>query len=243
MTERILKINEVKQNFILIPAGEFLMGSPNNEPQRMSNEFRHKVILTKNFWIADTACTQALWEAVMGKNPSSFKGALRPVETVSWNDCQKFIAKLNELEGTDKYRLPTEAEWEYACRAGTETPFSFGENITPEQVNYDGNSPYHNGEEGKFRKETVEVKSLPPNNWGLYEMHGNVWEWCQDWHDPNYYKNNSPIDDPKGPNKGVSRVLRGGSWDVSAGFARSAFRYRYDPGFRFSSIGFRLVGR
>ena len=242
MTERILKIKGVKQNFILIPAGKFYMGSPNNEPQRRSNEFQHKVTLTKDFWIADTACTQALWEAVMGKNPASFKGALRPVENVSWNDCQKFIAKLNELEGTDTYRLPTEAEWEYACRAGSKSAFSNGD-ITDVvdclcdlDKNLDKMGWYYRNSDNK----THEVGQKEPNGWGLYDMHGNVWEWCEDWYDSGYYKD-SPIDDPKGPNKGVSRVLRGGCWFGSARDARSAFRDGSGPDFRGRYFGFRLA--
>jgi len=238
MEERILKINEVKQTFILIPAGGFLMGSPNNEPQRRSNEIQHKVILTKDFWIADTACTQGLWEAVMGKNPAIFKGALRPVENVSWNDCKEFIAKLNELEGTDKYRLPTEAEWEYACRAGSKSAFSNGDITVVDWLdkNLDKMGWYWGNSDNK----THEVGQREPNGWGLYDMHGNVWEWCEDWYDSGYYKD-SPIDDPKGPNKGVSRVLRGGCWGSFAGFARSAFRFRFVPVSRLSYVSFRLA--
>jgi formylglycine-generating enzyme len=124
-------------------------------------------------------------------------------------------------------RLPTEAEWEYACRAGTTTPFSFGEDITPDQVNYDGNYPYHGSQKGRYRGETVEVASLPANPWGLYEIHGNVWEWCQDWYGA--YPE-GPVTDPTGPATGVRRVLRGGSWFSPGRSARSAFRTLYEPG-------------
>jgi formylglycine-generating enzyme len=133
--------------------------------------------------------------------------------------------------------LPTEAQWEYACRAGTTTPFSFGENITPEQVNYEGNYPYARGETGLYRKKTVPVKSLPPNPWGLYEMHGNVWEWCSDWYGD--YPAESVVD-PDGPPSGTDRVLRGGSWINSGGLTRSADRVRPESGNRNSRIGFRL---
>ncbi|MCB1768240.1 MAG: formylglycine-generating enzyme family protein, partial [Candidatus Competibacteraceae bacterium] len=196
-----------------IEPGVFQMGSPENEPERLSDEGpQHPVTIGQGFWLFDTACTQALWEAVMGKSPSRFKGDDRPVENVRWNDCQDFIKRLNErLSGLDP-TLPSEAQWEYACRAGTTTPFSFGDNITPEQVNYNSNYPYAGGKKGRYRQETVPVASLPPNPWGLYEMHGNVWEWCQDhWHD-NYRGtpgNGSAWEDR---DVGADRVLRGGSW-------------------------------
>lgn len=182
-----------------IEPGEFLMGSPESEEYRSSDEFQHKVILTEGYWMADTTCTQELWQAVMETNPSKFKGNQLPVDSVSWYDCIKFLKRLNELIPEIEFRLPTEAEWEYACRAGTTTPFSFGEDITTEQVNYDGQYPYAGTEtnETSYRRKTVEVKSLPCNQWGLYEMHGNVWEWCSDWYSEDYYQN-SPLKDPKG---------------------------------------------
>ncbi|MER2603391.1 MAG: formylglycine-generating enzyme family protein, partial [Candidatus Competibacter phosphatis] len=165
-----------------IEPGSFLMGSPEDEPERSSDEGpRHWVTLSRGFWLADSACTQALWQAVMGSNPSAFKeNAQRPVEQVSWNDVQGFLRRLEALLPGCRADLPTEAEWEYACRAGAETPFSFGEQITPEQVNYNGEHPYAGGKKGLYRQQTVPVKSLPPNAWGLYEMHGNVDEWCAD---------------------------------------------------------------
>jgi hypothetical protein len=135
-------------------------------------------------------------------------------------------------------RLPSEAEWEYACRAGTETPFSFGENITPEQVNYDGGYPYAGGKKGLNRGHTVPVGSLPPNPWGLHEMHGNVWEWCEDWYEE-YPR--APQVDPRGPAVGAGRVLRGGSWSLHGRYCRSAYRFRYGPALRLGSIGFRLA--
>lgn len=172
---------KITQRMRWIEPGTFLMGSPQDEPERDDDEGpQHQVTISQGFWLFDTACTQALWQAVMGKNPSRFKGADRPVENVSWNNCQDFLKRLNKrLPGLD-LNLPTEAQWEYACRAGTTTPFSFGLNITPEQVNYNGEYPYPGGKKGSYRGETVPVASLPPNPWGLYEMHGNVDEWCQD---------------------------------------------------------------
>ena len=199
-----------------------------------------EVTLTQGFWLADSACTQALWTAVMGVNPSHFQDDPNlPVENVSWLDVQQFIEKLNTLFPDLHANLPTEAQWEYACRAGTQTPFSFGENITPEQANYDGNYPYAGGEKGLYRERTVPVKSLPPNPWGLFEMHGNVWEWCADWYAEEYPK--QAITNPLGPDQGTYRVLRGGSWLNLGRSPRSAFRSRDEPDYRHDGIGFRLA--
>ena len=238
-----LVLNGVRQTFRWIQPGTFLMGSPEREPLRDPwREIQHEVTLTRGYWLADTACTQSLWQAVMGDNPSQFNDdPTLPVETVSWNDVQTFLDRLNaQVPGLDA-GLPSEAQWEYACRAGTTTPFSFGENITPEQVNYNGNYPYAGGEKGEYRRGTVPVKSLPPNPWGLYEMHGNVWEWCADWFS-DYPP--GPQTDPSGPPEGVLRVLRGGSWDANGQFCRAAYRNRFVPdgrdGFN-GGIGFRLA--
>ena len=233
----------VRQGFRWIPPTPepFLMGSPQGEHDRFHDERQHDVMLTRGYWLAETACTQALWQAVMGENPSRFRGERRPVETVCWEDAQRFCERLNaeavgpkhdlqpDLEPA-RFRLPTEAEWEYACRAGTTTPFSFGEDITPEQANYDGNYPYRGGKTGLFRGETVEVASLPANPWGLYEMHGNIWEWCRDY--DGY---------PASPETGGERVLRGGGWIDGARRLRSAFRYGSAPGDRDDDFGFRLA--
>jgi formylglycine-generating enzyme required for sulfatase activity len=234
--------NRVAQRFRRIPPGRFLMGSPQDEPELESfgaDETQHEVTLSRGFWLADSATTQAWWQAVMGNNPSRFQNnSNNPVETVSWNDAQAFIAQLNaQVQGLSA-RLPTEAEWEYACRAGTTTPFSFGANITPEMVNYDGNYPYAGGVQGQYREQTVPVKSLPPNPWGLYEMHGNVWEWCQDWFS-DYPR--GLVADPTGPPEGQYRVLRGGSWIDFGWVVRSAYRDGFGPDFRSSSTGFRLA--
>ncbi len=231
-------IEGVSQVMRWIMPGQFMMGSPESEAGHNDDELLHEVILTQGYWLADTACTQALWQAVMGENPSGFKKDLNPMERVSWNDAQEFIKRLsNEQSGLD-LRLPSEAEWEYACRAGTTMPFWFGENIAPEQVNYDGNHPYAGAKKGLYREQTVEVKSLPCDSWGLYQMHGNVWEWCADWYGE--YANRTLID-PQGPDQATRRVLRGGSWIDVAGYSRSAKRDRYVPDDRNDYIGLRLA--
>ena len=232
------KIGGVYQRMRWIRPDEFIMGSPEDEAERDDYEIQHRVILSEGFWLADTACTQALWQAVMGHNPSGFQGEDLPVETVSWEDVHAFLTRLNGLSPGFDFRLPTEAEWEYACRAGTTTAFWFGDQITSEQVNYDGNYPYAGGIKGLYREETVEVKALPCNGWGLYQMHGNVREWCQDWFGA--YPAETVVD-PTGPTEGEDRVLRGGSWIRNGRDARSADRDAYGPGFRYGITGFRLA--
>ena len=225
-----------------IEPGTFLMGSPEDELERSRDEgSQHPVTLTKGFWLADTACTQALWQTVMGSNPSHFMvDNQRPVESVSWEDIQGFLRNLERLMPESEAKLTTEAQWEYACRAGTVTPFSFGEQITPEQVNYDGNHPYAGGKKGKFREATVAVKSLPPNDWGLYQMHGNVWEWCADGQ---RRYDGKPQQDPEGQaltGKEAHRAIRGGSWIDAARGARSAYRDADRPGDSDRILGFRF---
>jgi sulfatase modifying factor 1 len=232
-------IGAVTQRLRWIPPGTFMMGSPELEPGHTPDESPvHPVIITWGFWLADTPCAQALWREVMNNNPSRFKGKTRPVENVSWNDVQCFIERLNTLVPNGGFRLPREAEWEYACRAGTTTPFSFGDNITTEQVNYNGNYPYTGGQKEECRKKTVDVKALPCNDWGLYQMHGNVWEWCQDWYGK--YPSATVID-PTGPAEGSGRVLRGGGWFSYGGSVRSAQRGRLVPANRYDYVGFRLA--
>lgn len=221
-----------------IAPGEFVMGSPEDEPERWDEDIQHRVILSRGFWLADTACTQIMWTAVMGENPSGFRGANRPVEQVSWDDVQGFITRLNERFPGQAFRLPTEAEWEYACRNGTTTPFWFGEQITTDQVNYHGNYPYAGGEPGLYRQATVDVQSLPCNGWGLYEMHGNVWEWCRDFYGR---YTTGPAVDPTGPAAGRYRVLRGGGWFSDGRSVRSALRDASVPGDRFRNFGFRFA--
>jgi formylglycine-generating enzyme required for sulfatase activity len=236
----------LSQRFRWILPGSFFMGSPPGEPEREpwneSKETWHLVTLTKGFWLADTACTQALWQVVMGENPSRFNDDPRkPVETVSWDDAQQFIEALSRQTAALNARLPSEAEWEYACRAGSQSAFSFGDNITPQQVNYNGNYPYAGGTKGEFRETTVAVKSLPANAWGLYEMHGNVWEWCQDGWQADLGSNDldDPLFDPR--DQDLARVWRGGGWDRSGRDVRSAVRIRNRPGYLSSYIGFRLA--
>lgn len=175
---------------------------------------------------------------MLGENPSQFEGAERPVEQVSWTDVvERFLIALNELVPGLEAGLPTEAQWEYACRAGTATAFSFGPNISTDQVNYDSNYPYAGGPQGEYRRQTVEVKALPANDWGLYQMHGNVWEWCADWLGD--YPAEAIVD-PKGSSEGRERVLRGGGWTSDGGFCRSARRIASGPGGRNGDFGFRL---
>jgi eukaryotic-like serine/threonine-protein kinase len=222
-----------------IPAGEFMMGSPTNEAERNSDEEpQHRVSVLRLF-MGRFAVTQAQWQQIMGNNPSQFKGNDRPVEQVSWYDAQEFCKKLSQQMGMN-YRLPSEAEWEYACRAGTTTPFHFGPTITPELVNYDGNYPYGSVAKGKNRGETTPVGSFPANGYGLHDMHGNVWEWCEDlWHD-NYQR--APKDGSAWVTEGDDsrRLLRGGSWYTYSSPCRSASRNYYAPAIRDSYLGLRV---
>ena len=236
--------------FVWVPKGCFNMGSPDSEKDRYDSEGPvHKVCLD-GFWMGKYEVTQAQWQKIMGSNPSSFKGANRPVESISWDEAQEFIKKLNAKTGKNpplplpggEYRLPSEAEWEYACRAGTTTPFSFGETISTDQANYDGNYTYGNGKKGVYRKQTTDVGSFPANAWGLYDMHGNVWEWCADtWHN-NY--SGAPTDGSIWGSLGdkkANRLLRGGSWGNHPSNVRSAFRYYVTPALHVSYLGLRLV--
>jgi formylglycine-generating enzyme required for sulfatase activity len=232
--ETIPKANakSIGMEFVLIPAGSFIMGSPQSEKGRMRDENQHEVTISRPFYMQTTEVTQSQWEKVIGDNPSYFKncGDDCPVDNVSWNDAQEFISMLNQIENTTKYRLPTEAEWEYACRAGTETAYSFNEvNKLGEYAWYRGNSD----------NQPQPVMQKMPNPWGLYDMYGNVWEWCLDWYGD--YPSKSVIDQ-KGLDKGEYRVLRGGSWNSPAKYLRSAFRGRSNPDYRFGRQGgFRIV--
>ena len=200
--------NSLGMKFVWIPPGSFMMGSPKEDKEKLAGETQHKVTLTKGFYMGVYTVTQEEWQAVMGKNPSNFKGPKKlPVETVSWDDCQEFIQKSREKD-KNAYRLPTEAEWEYACRAGTTTPFHFGDTISTDQANYNG-EPYANGKKGVMRGKTMPAGSFPGNAWGLHDMYGNVWQWCEDWHGD--YPQIDVVD-PRGPEKGQGRVVRGGSW-------------------------------
>jgi formylglycine-generating enzyme required for sulfatase activity len=229
--------NSIGMKFVWISPGSFMMGSPKEEKLRQDNETQHKVTLTKGFYMGVYTVTQEEWQAVMGKNPSSFKGEKNlPVEQVSWEDCQEFIKKLREKD-KKPYRLPTEAEWEFACRAGTKTPFHFGETISTDQANYNGKFTYGDGKKGVYREKTTPVGSFPANAWGLHDMHGNVWQWCQDWYGDYPQKD---VVDPQGPDVGKERVLRGGSWLDIPWSCRSASRGRLEPGVRSYVYGLRV---
>ena len=226
---------------IYVAPGSFMMGSPSTEEGRHNDETVHHVTLTKGYWLGETEVTQAQWESVMGNNSSRFKGASRPVEQVSWEDCQEFIAKVNrearrQLGG--EVRLPTEAEWEYACRAGSRTAYSWGNSLNGDKANCDGTHPYGTAIKGPYKAATVNVRSYSPNAWGFYDMHGNVWEWCQDWYGA--YPSGA-VTVPKGQASGDDRVLRGGSWGNYARDCRSALRDRLRPGDCNRNCGFRLA--
>lgn len=214
----------------------FLMGSSEVEESRCHDEIQHRVILTHGFWIGKYEVTQAQWESVMKKNPSDFKGSDRPVESVSWKDCQEFVRTIN-ADGHVTVSLPTEAQWEYACRAGTITPYDFGLSLNGDKANCNGNYPCGNSVVGIYRGETVPVGSYLPNAWGLFDMHGNVWEWCQDWN--GWYEDGGT--DPNGPTDGEARVCRGGSWHSKARCCRSATRNWCEPYECDNHTGLRLV--
>jgi len=249
--------NNLGMRFILVPSGQFSMGSPETELGRTRDETLHTVIISKPFYIQETEVTQGQWKRLVGFNPSAFPecGKNCPVDTVSWEECIEFIRVLNKYEKTTRYRLPTEAEWEYACRAGTTTAFSSGPITTTscgeiepalDAVGwYCANSGYKNPPDD-FRPHPVKTKK--PNPWGIYDMHGNVQEWCQDaceWRNlfrvgvfTDTYKNQ--IVDPLSL-KGEKRILRGGGWHQSPKYSRSACRSYYRPVAKRNSLGFRIV--
>ena len=233
--------NGVSLEMVKIPGGRFIMGSPETEAKRNDDEGPQHSVDVPEFFMGKYVVTQAQWQAVMGNNPSRFKGASRPVEKVSWNDATAFCQKLSQITGK-KYSLPSESQWEYACRAGTTTPFYFGETITSELVNYRGDYTYADAPKGIYRKETTNVGIFPPNAFGLYDMHGNVLEWCQDVTHDDY--NGAPTDGSAWETGGDSsrRVLRGGSWSTYPWGCRSAYRnYYLSVEADYFSIGFRLV--
>jgi formylglycine-generating enzyme required for sulfatase activity len=233
--------NGVTLDMVAIPGGSFQMGSPDSEAERRDSESPQHFVKIAPFHMGKFAVTQAQYQAIMGNNPSHFKGENRPVEQVSWKDAIAFCQRLSKKTG-NLYRLPSEAEWEYACRAGTTTPFHFGEAIATDLANYDGKHTYGQGIKGTYRAETISVGSFPANAFGLYDMHGNVWEWCADhWHE-NY--KGAPTDGSAwlGMNENANRVRRGGSWILIPGNCRSASRFFHDAWFRNNNyFGFRVV--
>jgi eukaryotic-like serine/threonine-protein kinase len=231
--------NGVTLEMVQIPGGTFTMGSPEGEAGR-GDEGPQRQVRVPGFFMGRYAVTQAQYQAIMGTNPAEFKGEKRPVEQVTWNEAVEFCQQLSQRTGRT-YKLPSGAEWEYACRAGTTTPFHFGATITTDLVNYNGNYTYASAPKGQYRQETTPVGSFPPNAFGLYDMHGNVREWCQDhWHD-NY--NGAPTDGSAWINDNDDqsfRVLYGGSWGSTPASCRSAKRDGHLPDKRLN-IGFRIV--
>jgi eukaryotic-like serine/threonine-protein kinase len=229
--------NEVQLEMVKIPGGEFLMGAPNSEHTSRENERPQHLVKVPRFYLGRYPITQEQYVAIMGNNPSQCTGDRLPVENVDWNDAQLFCQRLTAY--TQKsYRLPTEAEWEYACRARTTTPFCFGETISTKLANYNGKLTYGSGIQGKYQSKSTPVGDFPPNGFGLGDMHGNVWEWCADsWHN-NY--SGAPIDGSAWTGS-ASRVLRGGSWFVNPSACRSAYRGRANAGDSDAYIGFRVA--
>jgi formylglycine-generating enzyme required for sulfatase activity len=257
-------LNSLTMKFVLIKRGTFMMGSPDTEPQRYKDEVLQEVTLTSDFYMQTTQVTVGQWrqfaesgyksEAETGggdytltgwqlqkgiywDNPGFSQTDRHPVTCVSWNDARKLVEWLSKKEGK-VYRLPTEAQWEYACRAGTTTPFAFGNCLSTDEANYDGNYPLQGCPKGEYRGKTTPVASLKANAWGLYDMHGNVWEWCEEWYGD--YPTGSVVN-PAGPSSGARRVLRGGGWDNFARNCRSAARGMTAPDGRDGRAGFRLV--
>jgi formylglycine-generating enzyme len=247
----------VPANTVWIPAGNFLMGSPTNELQRSANETQHGVTLTRGFFMSRFLVTQANYLSLINTNPSYFNTNAftldlnRPVEQVTWGDATNYCAKLTQQERLAgriptnwTYRLPTEAEWEYACRAGTTTPFYLGNELRSGMANFNGQYEYVGGvgtvvnPSGALVNRTTAVGTYAPNAWGLYDMAGNVWEWCQDW--MGNYPATSVID-PQGPASGTARVFRGGTLNATGKECRSACRSSYVPTDGFNTLGFRVV--
>ncbi|MEM7769098.1 MAG: formylglycine-generating enzyme family protein [Cyanobacteria bacterium P01_A01_bin.37] len=236
-------------DMVLIQGGKFLMGSPEGEPERQPREGPQHEVTVPTFFMGRYPITQAQWRIVAGMkqvnialdvDPSKFEGDNRPVEQVNWYEAVEFCSRLKKHSGRP-YRLPSEVEWEYACRAGTTTPFHFGETISSEIANYDGTVTYNGGAKGKYRTETRPVDRFYANAWGLCDMHGNVFEWCQDHYHDSYH--DAPINGRAWltDNEAARRILRGGSWNFIPEDCRSAFRSDYNPDNRDLNIGFRVV--
>lgn len=250
--------NSVGMKLRLIPPGDFMMGSPESEPNRFFNEGpQRRTRITRPFYLGVYEVTQSQFERLMGSNPSAFSQAGHdsdrvsgqdtsrfPVEMVSWEEAVEFCRRLSaiseERAAGRVYRLPTEAEWEYACRAGTTTPFHFGSVLDGREANCDGRYPYGTSDPGPYLERPTTVGSYSENRFGLYDMHGNVWEWVSDWYAYDYYAQSASVD-PAGPVSGADRVLRGGGWGMRPCICRSAARYRSPPERRVDSLGFRVA--
>jgi formylglycine-generating enzyme required for sulfatase activity len=242
--------DDISLEMVLIPGGSFQMGAAENELESNEDELPQHLVTVPTFFMGRYPITQAQWRAVatlpqeeitLETDPSHFQGDDHPVESVNWHEAVEFCQRLSKETGRN-YRLPSEAEWEYACRAGTKTPFHFGETITTDLANYDGNSVYEKGPKGEYREQTTAVGEFEvANNFGLCDLHGNVWEWCADaWH--NNYKG-APVDGSVWEAGGDDsyRVIRGGSWDDDPWDCRSAYRYYFTPDGRDNRFGFRVV--
>jgi formylglycine-generating enzyme required for sulfatase activity len=252
-------VNSIGMELILVPAGSFQMGSPETEaaaersdnvPPGADERPQHLVRISGPFYLGIYLVTQRQYQAVMGRNPAHFNtlnggGPDHPVECVTWEDAQHFCERLSALPQEQQagrvYRLPSEAEWEYTCRAGTDSPFCWGDTATSAQANLDGSLPYGDAPPGPNLGRTTQVGAYPANSFGLFDVHGNVWEWCQDYYDPFYY-HESEVDDPQGPRAGNRKCARGGSWSNSAADCRSACRdYWYGTQYARNTIGFRVA--
>jgi len=235
--------DNVSLEMVSMPSGQFIMGTPETEQGRSKDETPQHSVSIEHFFVSKYPITQSQYLAIMKENPSFFQGEKKPVENISWYKAQNFCLKLSESTGK-KFRLLSESEWEYVCRAGSSTPFSFGKTITPDLANYKASFGYGQGSSGKWRQETTEVGSFYANSFGLYDLHGNVWEWCQDhWHE-NYDKattDGSPWLDENNEEDDLPRVIRGGSWDDTAYYCRSGVRLWTLPQFKGKLIGFRVA--
>jgi formylglycine-generating enzyme required for sulfatase activity len=264
-------VNSIGMKLVRIPHGTFLMGSPETEEGHQKNEKQHEVAITKDFYLGMYLVTQKEFQRVMKYNPSCFSldGTGRPgvnyilapgegkamvvgssetypVESVSWHETKEFCEKLSALDAEQKagrkYRLPTEAEWEYACRGGATSPFHFGNTISAKDANFlSSEYPYGGAAKSPSLQRTTKVGSYPANAFRLHDMHGNVWEWCEDWYDENYSTDPAARTDPQGPATGTFRVLRGGSYGDIGGYCRAAYRYCNDPSIHYFTVGFRVV--
>ena len=249
--------NSLGMELVLMPAGEFTMGSPEEEARRLPEETPHRVVLTRPFRLAACEVTQGQWEAIMGDNPAYWSpdGYRRkrgkdldtsrfPVERVAWFQALEFCRLLSERPEERAagrvYRLPTEAEWEFACRAGTETPYHFGAVHDGSQANSFGGAPYGVEKRGPYLNRPCDVGAYPANAFRIHDMHGNMWEWCADGYAADTYEK-APVEDPRGPDDAEARVIRGGAWRFSCDYCRSAVRHGYDPRIRAYDVGFRVA--